>query len=168
MKKIAFVIRIAARPARWRIAVLSVFLVVAATGCGSGSSPDARHAEGEKEAVSAAAGQKPDPAVILNFPVDPDSAEVKVDLGSMSAGEVIERGFGIRNNGNAPFVITEVERSCGCTDVDFPRKPVRPGETAPAAFVYDSKGKKGVQTGTLVLRASTGERFVLRFEAVVR
>lgn len=145
--------------------VLSAALLA---GCGGGTASSGAGGERNVPATeAAAAGKAAGAAVTLEFPAAPDSAEVKIDLGKMSAGEVIERNFAVRNRGKEPFVILEAERSCGCTGVDFPKKPIRPGETAFGSFTYDSAGKRGAQSGTITLTTSRHERFVIRLEALV-
>lgn len=78
-----------------------------------------------------------------------------IDLGRMYAGEVIRRDLAIRNVGPSAFLILEVKTSCGCTQVDFYKKPIRSGEL-PFSFEFDSRGFNGYQLKHITLRTSLG------------
>lgn len=79
-----------------------------------------------------------------------------IDLGRMYAGEVIRRDLAIRNVGPSAFLILEVKTSCGCTQVDFYKKPIRSGESVPFSFEFDSRGFNGYQLKHITLRTSLG------------
>lgn len=46
--------------------------------------------------------------------------------------------FTIKNNGDKPAVIYNVTTTCGCTDVDWTREPVRPGGTGKISVTYSN------------------------------
>ena len=79
-----------------------------------------------------------------------------VELGRLHEGEVVVRNFSLLNKGNKPLVILSVETSCGCTEVNFPRQPLLPGERRPFSFSFDSRGFSGWQLKTIIIRTSTG------------
>lgn len=79
-----------------------------------------------------------------------------IDLGRMYEGEVIRRDLAIRNAGQTPCLLLEVRTSCGCTQVDFYKKPIRPGETVPFSFEFDSRGFNGYQLKHITIRTSLG------------
>lgn len=79
-----------------------------------------------------------------------------IDLGRMYEGEVIRRDLAIRNAGKAPFLLLEVRTSCGCTQVDFYKKPIRPGDVVPFSFEFDSRGFNGYQLKHITIRTSLG------------
>jgi len=59
-------------------------------------------------------------------------------------GEVAYNGDGVRefvfkNTGTEPLLITNARGSCGCTVPDWPKDPIRPGETAVIKIKYDTK-----------------------------
>ena len=62
--------------------------------------------------------------------------------------------FPFTNVGGAPLVINDVETSCGCTQVDYPRQLILSGMTGTVRVSYDSRGrmlgrfKKGVTIRT--------------------
>ena len=79
-----------------------------------------------------------------------------IDLGRMYAGEVIRRDLAIRNVGPSAFLILEVKTSCGCTQVDFYKKPIRSDESVSFSFEFDSRGFNGYQLKHITLRTSLG------------
>lgn len=81
-----------------------------------------------------------------------------IDLGHLMQGEVIVRELMIRNDGTRPFVIVGIETSCGCTTVEYHRQPVKPAETVPFTFRFDTNGFRGWQFKTIKIRTSLNNR----------
>lgn len=50
------------------------------------------------------------------------------DAGIVMKGEVIDAEFKLKNTGNYPLVIAEVQGSCSCTVAEKPTEPIQPGE----------------------------------------
>ena len=48
--------------------------------------------------------------------------------------------FTAKNIGKDPLVIYNVVSSCGCTDVQWTRQPIKPGETGTIQGTYDNRG----------------------------
>ena len=95
--------------------------------------------------------------------------KTEFDFGKILQGEVVSYTFHFTNAGNAPLIITSVEKSCGCTTGDFPRKPVEPGQGGDIKVTYDSKGHFGFQSKTVVVNANTvPSQTSLRVKAEVR
>lgn len=65
-------------------------------------------------------------------------------------GRIKERGgkqsgsLTFKNSGNKPLVVTKVMVSCRCISLDYPKKPVMPGEEGKITVTYDPKKQKGV------------------------
>ncbi len=76
-------------------------------------------------------------------------------FGDLKAGEVVEYDFNFKNTGGAPLLITGAESTCGCTASDFPREPVKPGESNRIRVRFDSKGKSGHQEKGVTIYANT-------------
>ncbi|TNF48636.1 MAG: DUF1573 domain-containing protein [Bacteroidetes bacterium] len=49
------------------------------------------------------------------------------DAGTVMKGEVIDAEFKVKNTGNYPLVIAEVQGSCSCTVAEKPTEPIQPG-----------------------------------------
>lgn len=51
--------------------------------------------------------------------------------------------FKFTNAGNTPLLITRANASCGCTSPEYPRQPIRPGESGTIKVTYHAKGRPG-------------------------
>lgn len=51
--------------------------------------------------------------------------------------------FAFTNTGDAPLLIVRASSSCGCTVPDYPRKPIRPGQSGVITVTYHAKGRPG-------------------------
>ena len=47
------------------------------------------------------------------------------------------------NVGEEPVFISNARPGCGCTDVDYPKDMIQPGDTATISFVFNPKGRPG-------------------------
>jgi len=95
--------------------------------------------------------------------------KTEFDFGKILQGEVVTYTFHFTNAGNAPLIITNVDKSCGCTASDYPRQPIEPGGTGDIKITYDSKGHQGFQSKALVVIANTmPSQTTLRIKAEVR
>ena len=54
--------------------------------------------------------------------------ETEYEFPPVEQGTDLEHSFYFVNNGDAPLVLTNVKGSCGCTNVDYPQNPIKPGE----------------------------------------
>ena len=91
------------------------------------------------------------------------------DFGTILQGEVVSYTFHFTNTGNAPLIITNVDKSCGCTAGDYPRNPIEPGKKGEVKITYDSKGHHGIQNKALIVNANTlPSQTVLRIRAEVK
>lgn len=73
------------------------------------------------------------------------SAKDTIDFGRLSQGEMVEFRLGIRNADSQAMVILDILNACGCTSLDYEKRPVLAGDTALVRLLYDSKGQIGVQ-----------------------
>jgi hypothetical protein len=63
----------------------------------------------------------------------------KIDYGTIQQGANGERHFSFTNTGNVPLVISNAQKSCGCTIPTWPKEPILPGEKAQIKVKYDTK-----------------------------
>jgi hypothetical protein len=70
-------------------------------------------------------------------------------------GETVSFDFKFRNTGKTDLVITEVSSSCGCTVPSYPKTAIRPGQEGSIKVAFNSRGKKGYQTKSVVVLANT-------------
>ena len=65
--------------------------------------------------------------------------------------------FTIKNDGDAPLVITKITASCGCTQPEWSKAPIAPGKTSEVKVTYDPKGRPGPFYKTVSI-ASNGKK----------
>lgn len=68
-----------------------------------------------------------------------------VRFGHMHEGECAVLPLLLRNDTAHPLVIRSVERSCGCTSLDYENQPIMPGQLLPVRLAFDSRGVWGWQ-----------------------
>lgn len=90
-----------------------------------------------------------------------------LDYGTVEQGSDGEREFHFTNKGNSPLIITEAQKSCGCTVPSFPKEPILPGKSSVIHVKYDTK-RLGPINKTITL-ISNDERpsLVLRIKGIV-
>ncbi|WP_295337117.1 DUF1573 domain-containing protein [Flavobacterium sp.] len=79
------------------------------------------------------------------------------DFGTIQQGDKPSTDFKFKNTGEADLIITAARGSCGCTIPDYPRTPIKPGETGNIKVSFDSKGKQGKTAKTVTLQCNTQE-----------
>lgn len=90
------------------------------------------------------------------------------DFGRIIKGERVAYSFRFTNSGSSPLVISAVRSGCGCTVGDYPKDPVKPGETGKIDVVFNSAGRNGFQSESVrVLNNSTESALTLRITAEV-
>jgi hypothetical protein len=50
------------------------------------------------------------------------------DFGSIPQGVPVQARFDFTNTGNEPLIITDVQKTCGCTKTEWSKEPVMPGQ----------------------------------------
>jgi len=65
------------------------------------------------------------------------------DFGTIAEGTQATYEFTVKNVGNQPVVIANVQPSCGCTSPDWTKTPILPGKTGVIKAVYNSAGRPG-------------------------
>ena len=83
-----------------------------------------------------------------NAPAKPGAAfkfvEETHDFGVINRGPIANYSFEFTNTGDQPLIIMDVKPSCGCTNVDWPKAPVRPGEKGKISLGIKSNELHGV------------------------
>ena len=49
--------------------------------------------------------------------------------------------FKFKNTGDGPLVIHQAIASCGCTVPQYPKEPIKPGESGQITVIYNGAGK---------------------------
>lgn len=75
------------------------------------------------------------------------TAEIKFNETSHDFGSFPENApkvtckFKFTNTGNGPLVIHQAIASCGCTVPQYPKEPIKPGESGEITVTYNGAGK---------------------------
>ncbi|MGE5383399.1 MAG: DUF1573 domain-containing protein [Omnitrophica WOR_2 bacterium] len=73
------------------------------------------------------------------------------DFGRIIQGEKVSYSFNFKNTGKEDLIISRVTTSCGCTVGDFPRVPIKPGESGKVEVKFDSENRRGFQNKTITV-----------------
>lgn len=60
------------------------------------------------------------------------------DFGNLTQGEILEYEFRFKNTGDADLLITSATASCGCTIPEYPKEPIKPGQSGKIKIKFDS------------------------------
>lgn len=112
-------------------AILSVILIVIA-GCSS--RPKSRQQEEGKG--------------VLVF------EEEMHNFGAVTYGDVVGVSFKCRNQGQGAVSINKVVLGCGCTEANYSKMPLAPGDSMYLEVVFDSKGLNGRQVKKITVLAN--------------
>jgi len=82
------------------------------------------------------------------------------DFGRITEGDIVNTKFKFTNTGDKALLILHAQASCGCTVPDWPRYPVKPGDSAEIAVVFNSTGKHGEVTKTITVSTNATVPFI--------
>jgi len=101
-------------------------------------------------------GTTPDASAVSNKDGVPVATFKKAehDFGTVKKGSKNETEFEITNTGNADLVIINASATCGCTVPDYPKTPIKPGDTAKIKVAF-SANSAGAQSKTVTLTTNT-------------
>jgi hypothetical protein len=77
--------------------------------------------------------------------------QTKHDFGLMVQGEKLSYTYVFTNTGGSDLIISNVTSTCGCTIPDWTKSPVKPGEKGKVEVVFNSTGKTGTNTKTVLV-----------------
>jgi hypothetical protein len=86
------------------------------------------------------------------------NAEIKFEKETHDFGKIKQHSdatyhFKFTNTGKEPLIITDAKGSCDCTVPEWPKQPIRPGESATIKVKYDSK-KVGLFNKTVTITSN--------------
>ncbi|MFT4204000.1 MAG: DUF1573 domain-containing protein [Chitinophagaceae bacterium] len=93
-----------------------------------------------------------------------DSAQ---SFGTVTKGEQVKLKYTVRNTGDYPLYISNVQPSCGCTVADYTKEPILPGKDGYINATFDSNhGAAGTVHKSIIVTTNTknNPNFVLSFE----
>lgn len=84
---------------------------------------------------------------LVSFAQQANEAEIKFDKTSHDFGIFTESNskvsctFTFTNTGNKLLVIHQAIASCGCTMPEYPKEPIKPGESGKIVVTYNGEGR---------------------------
>jgi hypothetical protein len=95
-------------------------------------------------------------------------SEYEHDFGKVAEGAKVGYIFSFKNTGTSDLIIKSASATCGCTVPKFEQKPVRPGDSGTLEVVFDTSGRDGLQTKTVVVSSNAGTpEIILKISAEV-
>lgn len=77
------------------------------------------------------------------------------DFGTIAKGSQVDYSFQFKNTGEADLIITRAVGSCGCTIPEYPKTPIKAGESAKIDVSFNSAGKHGNQQKSVTISTNT-------------
>lgn len=77
------------------------------------------------------------------------------DFGTIKEGEKVSYSFHFTNDGKSPLIISNVAATCGCTIPTWSKDPVAPGEKGKIDIIFNSSGKRGLQSKAITITSNT-------------
>lgn len=63
---------------------------------------------------------------------------MQIDAGEVPYGVPVERTYTVKNISEEDLVILDVKSGCHCTVVDWPKEPLKPGQSGSIKITYDA------------------------------
>lgn len=77
------------------------------------------------------------------------------DFGNIKQGDKVSYDFKFTNTGGADLKIESANGSCGCTVPEYPKTPIKSGESAVMKVTFNSAGKSGDVTKSVTIMCNT-------------
>jgi len=82
-------------------------------------------------------------------------AEQEFNFGDIKPDTKVRHTFMFTNTGKSPLLIEDATASCGCTTPSWTKEPVAPGAQGKMEVQFDSRGKQGIISKQVAVRANT-------------
>lgn len=80
--------------------------------------------------------------------------KISHDFGDIGNNEAVETEFAIKNVGDADLIIINASATCGCTVPEYPKTPIKPGDTEKIKVRFRT-GAVGQQQKTVTLTTNS-------------
>ena len=107
---------------------------------------------------------------LVSFAQQANEAEIKFDKTSHDFGIFTESNskvtctFTFTNTGNMLLVIHQAIASCGCTVPEYPKEPIKPGESGKIVVTYNGEGRfPGHFRKSITIRSNAKQEIVRLF-----
>jgi len=77
------------------------------------------------------------------------------DFGTIEADSKVNYSFTFKNTGQADLVISRAVGSCGCTIPEYPKDPIKAGESGKIDVSFNSANKHGNQQKSITIYTNT-------------
>lgn len=81
--------------------------------------------------------------------------KIEHDFGTIASNSKVNYSFQFKNTGEADLIITRAVGSCGCTIPEYPKTPIKVGESAKIDVSFNSAGKHGNQQKSITISTNT-------------
>ena len=85
------------------------------------------------------------------------------NFGTVTQGENPTHIFLIKNTGNVPLLLNNVEVSCGCLLVNYSMEPIKPGNTGQVHIMFVSGKRKGFQLRSTTVKTNADNREIVLY-----
>src|SRR5690606_2294996 len=65
--------------------------------------------------------------------------QTTVDYGTIEQGSDPYRSFVFENTSAVPVAIKSAKGACGCTEPEYPKEPIMPGQKSEVKVIYDTQ-----------------------------
>lgn len=89
------------------------------------------------------------------------------DFGKIPQAVPATARFEFVNTGKEALIITDVQRTCGCTSTDWSKEPIAPGQKGWVTAVYNAANEGGFTKSITVLSNSATPSVKLTFKGTV-
>lgn len=69
-----------------------------------------------------------------------------LDFGQIVQGEKAVLEFSLQNSGTGDLIISKINASCGCTQIEYPKNIIKISDTFKIKITFDSEDRLGKQT----------------------
>ncbi|MFN4084762.1 MAG: DUF1573 domain-containing protein [Spirosomataceae bacterium] len=76
------------------------------------------------------------------------------DFGKLNEGPIATYSFEVKNTGNVPVVLSNVQASCGCTTPEWKKDPIMPGAKTTIKVGYSTQGRPGAFNKTITVTSN--------------
>jgi hypothetical protein len=76
------------------------------------------------------------------------------NFGTIKQGDKVTYEFKFTNVGKDPLIITGATGSCGCTVPEYPKEPIKKGQSGVIKVTFNSAGKMGAQDKTVTITSN--------------
>ena len=76
------------------------------------------------------------------------------NFGTIKQGASVTYEFKFTNPGKDPLIITDARGSCGCTVPEWPKEPIKKGQSGVIKVTFNSAGKMGSQDKTVTITSN--------------